>query len=83
MAKATIGTIVADLVETRGGGRGGAPRPKAGAVRVGPIRLAGDAFVGLGFELNVDYVAAVALDLAGDVALSRSTAVGVFGACPH
>ncbi len=70
MAKATIGTIIGDLVdlgavvesESLAEGRGRPGRP---------IRFVEGAYVGLGFELNVDYVAAVALDLAGDVVLSE------------
>jgi predicted NBD/HSP70 family sugar kinase len=69
LAKATVGTIVADLQasaavvedESVPDGRGRPGRP---------VRLTGDAFLGLGFELNVDYVAAVALDLAGEVRFS-------------
>ncbi|WP_164775150.1 ROK family protein [Nocardioides pantholopis] len=64
LAKATVGVIVPALAqagavveeETRGGSRGRPGRP---------VALAGERFVGLGLELNVDYVAAVVLDLAG------------------
>ncbi len=67
LAKATISTIVGelgavgalaqlDIVSTPGPGRPG--------VQVG---LRGDNFAALGLELNVDYVAAVALDLASEV----------------
>jgi predicted NBD/HSP70 family sugar kinase len=70
LAKATIGTIVAGLQaavavvedESQPDGRGRPGRP---------VRLAGSAFLGLGFELNVDYVAAVALDLSGEVQFSE------------
>ena len=66
LAKATVGTIVASLeaggalVEepSRGGARGRPGRP---------VALVGDRYVALGLELNVDYVAAVVLDLAGAV----------------
>ena len=69
LAKATVGTIVADLHacaavvedESVPDGRGRPGRP---------VRLTGDAFLGVGFELNVDYVAAVALDLAGEIRFS-------------
>ena len=71
LAKATVGTIVAELQasaavvedESRPDGRGRPGRP---------VRLAGDTFLGLGFELNVDYVAAVALDLSGEVRFSET-----------
>lgn len=74
LAKATVGVIVAgleaagavvesDSAESRNGGRGRPGRP---------VALRGDRYVGLGLELNVDYVAAVVLDLAGEVRLSES-----------
>lgn len=67
LAKATVGTIAAgleaagvvrELEQVRNGERG---RP--GLL----LTLAGGRPVGLGFEVNVEYVAAVALDLAGTV----------------
>lgn len=70
MAKATIGTIIGELAEL--GAVVESESLSEGRGRPGrPIRFVGGAFVGLGFELNVDYVAAVALDLAGDVVLSE------------
>ena len=64
LAKATIGAIVAQLQElgavaegiVESGGRG---RPST------PLELDGHALAGLGVEINVDYVALTALDLAG------------------
>ncbi len=66
LAKATVGVIVADLdaggalseEETRAGARGRPGRP---------VRLAGSVHLSLGLEINVDYVAAVVLDLTGAV----------------
>lgn len=66
LAKATVGAIVADLEgaqavaegEARAGARGRPGRP---------VQLRGRRHLGLGLELNVDYVAAVVLDLAGGV----------------
>ncbi|KRB78120.1 hypothetical protein ASE01_08155 [Nocardioides sp. Root190] len=67
LAKATVGTIAAgldeagvvrELEQARSGERG---RP--GQL----LTLADGRLVGLGFEVNVEYVAAVALDLAGSV----------------
>jgi predicted NBD/HSP70 family sugar kinase len=67
LAKATVGAIVADLVvadvvrhhqQVRSGDRG---RP---GLR---LTLAGGRPVGIGFEANVEYVAAVVLDLSGAV----------------
>jgi predicted NBD/HSP70 family sugar kinase len=71
LAKATVGAIVSGLeqaravveAESRTGGRGRPGRP---------VSLDGDRYVALGLELNVDYVSAVLLDLAGEVQLSES-----------
>jgi predicted NBD/HSP70 family sugar kinase len=68
LAKATVGTIVGDLSAGRAvtedesvpSGRGRPGRP---------VTLTGESIIGLGFEVNVDYIAAVALDLAGNVRL--------------
>ncbi|WP_244929846.1 ROK family protein [Nocardioides sp. W7] len=80
LAKATVGVIVAGLevagavaeiasgAESRTGARGRPGRP---------VALRGDSWVGLGLELNVDYVAAVVLDLAGEVRLSESRPVAL------
>jgi len=78
LAKATVGTIVASLeadgalVEeaSRGGARGRPARP---------VALVGDRYVALGLELNVDYVAAVVLDLAGRVVSHENRPVGPGG----
>jgi predicted NBD/HSP70 family sugar kinase len=75
LAKATVGTIVASLeadgalVEepSRNGARGRPARP---------VALGGDRYVALGLELNVDYVAAVVLDLAGSVVWHETRPVG-------
>jgi predicted NBD/HSP70 family sugar kinase len=64
LAKATVGTIVAQLQRvgavsegtTAASGRG---RPST------PVALDGRAMAGLGIEVNVDYVAVTAVDLAG------------------
>jgi len=68
LAKATVGAIVSGLEdaravveeESRSGARGRPGRP---------VALHGDRFLAVGLELNVDYVAAVVLDLAGEVRL--------------
>lgn len=75
LAKATVGVIVADLeaaraveeTDSRAGARGRPGRP---------VVLRGDRFVTLGLELNVDYVSAVVLDLAGQVRFSVSRPAG-------
>lgn len=69
LAKATIGTIVAEL------GSGGAvsedQSEPSGRGRPGrPVTLTGESIIGLGFEVNVDYLAAVALDLGGNARIS-------------
>lgn len=69
LAKATIGTIVAEL------GTGGAvsedQSAPSGRGRPGrPVTLTGESIIGLGFEVNVDYLAAVALDLGGNARVS-------------
>ncbi|GAB3592652.1 ROK family transcriptional regulator [Angustibacter peucedani] len=87
LAKATVSAIVADLAAQ---GAVTEPEPSAGPVapaspgRAGrpgrPVALHGAATVGLGLEVNVDYLAATALDLSGRVVLS--TQVPAAGAEP-
>jgi predicted NBD/HSP70 family sugar kinase len=83
LAKATVGVIVADL-ESGGAvseaGNGGGARAGARGRPGRPVALHGERFVALGLELNVDYVAAVVLDLAGRVRDSESRPVPVKGA---
>ncbi|MDX6278473.1 MAG: hypothetical protein QOJ72_2601, partial [Nocardioidaceae bacterium] len=68
LAKATVGTIVGDL--GAGGAVGEDDSVSTGRGRPGrPVTLTGESIIGLGFEVNVDYIAAVALDLAGNVKL--------------
>lgn len=76
LAKATVGTIVAGLEQTgvvneleqvRSGERG---RPGQS------LTLAGGRPVGVGFEVNVAYVAAVVLDLAGTVRRELTRPIG-------
>ncbi|MGA9102599.1 ROK family protein [Aeromicrobium sp.] len=64
LAKATVGTIVASLEESAHVAEGDLAQGSRG--RPGrPVALSGHRMVGLGLEVNVDYVAAVALDLGG------------------
>lgn len=70
LAKATVGTIVAEL------GTGGAVSEDqslpSGRGRPGrPVTLTGESIFGLGFEVNVDYLAAVALDLGGNARITE------------
>ncbi len=82
LAKATVGAIVTDLADV------GAVReqdPEAATTgRLGrpgrPVALDGARTVGLGLEVNVDYLAATALDLSGRVVLSSQVPVRPAGA---
>jgi predicted NBD/HSP70 family sugar kinase len=73
LAKATVGTIVAELQEHGVVRDAPAAGVAAGEPRLGrpgrPVELDGGHLVALGLEVNVDYVAATALDLAGRTAL--------------
>jgi predicted NBD/HSP70 family sugar kinase len=82
LSKATVGTIVQalqdvgavredDAVETVRTGQSGRPGR--------PVVLDGAGIVGLGLEVNVDYLAATALDLSGRPVLSRQVAVAPDG----
>lgn len=81
LAKATVGTIVGELDaagavtedDSEPGGRGRPGRP---------VVLAGESILGLGLEVNVDYVAAVALDLAGRVTVVETRPVATAGRPP-
>ena len=75
LAKATVGAIVADL-ESAGAVVEEGSRPGVRGRPGRPVVLRGDGFVGLGLELNVDYVSAVVLDLAGTVRFSESRPAG-------
>jgi len=74
LAKATIGVIVAGLeaagavteVERSGPTAAGRGRPGT------PVSLSGHRFLGIGLELNVDYVAVAVLDLSGRTRLSAT-----------
>lgn len=87
LAKATVGVIVAGLeeggavVEAGDDARPSRPDDRSGP-RCGsrgrpgrPVALSGARHAGLGLEVNVDYVSAVALDLAGGRLLTESRAV--------
>jgi predicted NBD/HSP70 family sugar kinase len=68
LAKATVGTIVGELSTGRAVSEDDSV--STGRGRPGrPVTLSGESIIGLGFEVNVDYIAAVALDLAGNVKL--------------
>ena len=75
LAKATVGVIVGAL--ERAGALVDEPTAPAGRGRPGrPVALRPGSYVGLGLELNVDYVSAVVLDLAGNVLSSDSRPAG-------
>ena len=74
LAKATVGAIVADLHRLQAIDEGPAATSGARVVagRPGrPVALGGAGTVGLGLEVNVGYLAATALDLAGRTVLSH------------
>jgi predicted NBD/HSP70 family sugar kinase len=72
LAKATVGVIVAAL-EAAGAVVEEDSRPGSSRGRPGrPVALNGDRFLGLGLELNVDYVSVVVLDLTGRVLFNES-----------
>ncbi|WP_162891166.1 ROK family transcriptional regulator [Aeromicrobium sp. A1-2] len=81
LAKATVGTIIGELEaieavhedDSTPSGRGRPGRP---------ITLTGQAIIGLGLEVNVDYVAAVGLDLAGTVRVVETRALATAGTPP-
>lgn len=75
LAKATVGVIVADL-EAAGAVAEEGSRPGVRGRPGRPVALRGERFVTLGLELNVDYVSAVVLDLAGQVRFSVSRPAG-------
>lgn len=74
LAKATVGTIIGELeiggaVTEDGTVVNGRGRPGR------PVTLTGERIVGLGLEVNVDYVAAVAIDLSGRVTVVETRPV--------
>ena len=82
LPKATISSLIAELVD-RGLVREG-DFERAGAVGRPrqSVDLDGRTIVGIGIEINVDYVSAVALDLRGTVAADHRVAVDVLGLGP-
>ena len=81
LAKATVGVIVAGL-EAAGAVVEEDSRPGARGRPGRPVALRTDRYVGLGLELNVDYVSAVVLDLAGTVVFGDSRPATGPGALP-
>ncbi len=81
LAKATIGAIVAsleldELVEDTDPVSETGPDVPAGRGRPGrPVTLTGRTVVGLGVEVNVDYVSVVRMDLSGQVREHETVAV--------
>jgi predicted NBD/HSP70 family sugar kinase len=81
LAKATVGTIVAELEAARAVSQD--QSVPSGRGRPGrPVTLTGESVIGLGLEVNVDYVAAVALDLAGKVRVVETRPVATAGTPP-
>ena len=81
LAKATVGTIVAELEGARAVSQDDSV--PSGRGRPGrPVTLTGESILGLGLEVNVDYLAAVALDLAGNVRTVETRSVADAGSPP-
>jgi hypothetical protein len=81
LAKATVGTIVGSL--EAGGAVTEDDSVPSGRGRPGkPVTLTGESVIGLGLEVNVDYVAAVALDLSGRVKVVETRPVATAGRPP-
>lgn len=81
LAKATVGTIVGGL-EAGGAVAEDDSVPSARGRPGRPVTLTGESIIGLGLEVNVDYVAAVALDLAGNVRIIETRPVATVGQPP-
>jgi predicted NBD/HSP70 family sugar kinase len=82
LAKATVGVIVGELESAGAVAELGTDRAGARGRPGRPVGLRGDHFVSLGFELNVDYVSVVVLDLAGRRVFSESRSAGTDRALP-
>ncbi|AWB92155.1 ROK family protein [Aeromicrobium chenweiae] len=83
LAKATVGTIVGDLAVVGAVTEDVTAPAASGRGRPGkPVTLTGESILGLGLEVNVDYVAAVALDLAGRVKVVETRSVATAGQPP-
>ena len=82
LAKATIGLIVGELEAAGAVAEQEVTRPGARGRPGRPVALDGGRFVSLGFELNVDYVSAVVLDLAGRRVFSETRPAGSADALP-
>jgi predicted NBD/HSP70 family sugar kinase len=75
--KATVSSLVAELVE-RGLLREGSPDSTRALGRPGQlVELDGSGVCGVGAEINVDYLAVTALDLAGDAVSERRVPLDV------
>lgn len=75
--KATVSSLVAELVD-RGLLREGSADSSRAVGRPGQlVELDGTGVCGVGAEINVDYLAVAALDLAGDVVLEKRVPVDV------
>lgn len=76
LAKATVGVIVGALGDAAAVSESDTVLAPGARGRPGrPVSLTGERLLGLGLELNVDYVSAVLLDLGGRVRLSETRPV--------
>ncbi|MFE0100418.1 ROK family protein [Streptomyces sp. NPDC059009] len=82
LPKATITSLVTELVELGLVREGEAERDGSVGRPSRTVELDGRAICGIGVEINVDYVALAALDLRGEVTVERRTALDARGADP-
>ena len=81
LTKASASSLVAELVD-RGLVRGGELEQTGYTGRPGLVYRLSESTYGIGVEINVDYLSAVAVDLTGAVRLSRRLALDVRAAAP-
>jgi predicted NBD/HSP70 family sugar kinase len=83
LPKATVSSLIGELVEL-GLVREGAAEREGAIGRPGlAVEIDGRAICGIGVEINVDYLSVIALDLRGEVLAERRLAVDVRGSGPE
>jgi predicted NBD/HSP70 family sugar kinase len=73
--KATVSSLVSELVDRRLAREGEIQRAGSVGRPAQAVELDGSGVCGIGLEINVDYVAALALDLSHDVVFDRRVAI--------
>jgi predicted NBD/HSP70 family sugar kinase len=83
LPKATVSSLIGELVEL-GLVREGAAEREGAVGRPGlAVEIDGRSISGIGVEINVDYLGVIALDLRGDVVAEQQLAVDVRGSEPQ